>query len=295
MPHSLRWDTDGRDWPHRAASRFVEAGGLRWHVQQLGSGPVALLVHGTGASTHSWRELAAALAHRHHVVMMDLPGHAFTQSLPPGRATLPAVATGLATLLERLRLAPEIAIGHSAGAAILARMALDGRIHPQLLVSLNGALLPLPGLPGAVWLPMARMLAANSLAARLFAWRAADPAAVRRLVASTGSRLDDAGVDWYARLVRNRGHVMATLQMMASWDLEALQRDLPRLATPLLLLVGADDSTVPPSESERVASLVPRSRVLRLAGLGHLAHEERPLEVARRIEQSANDASVGGA
>ena len=42
----------GRDVP---PSRFVEAAGLRWHVQILGNGPTLLLVHGTGASTHSWR------------------------------------------------------------------------------------------------------------------------------------------------------------------------------------------------------------------------------------------------
>ena len=34
------WSRDGRDWPNREASRFVEAGGLRWHVQVAGQGPV---------------------------------------------------------------------------------------------------------------------------------------------------------------------------------------------------------------------------------------------------------------
>ena len=29
----MDWKTDGRDWPNAAASRFVEAGGVRWHVQ----------------------------------------------------------------------------------------------------------------------------------------------------------------------------------------------------------------------------------------------------------------------
>ena len=47
------WEVDGRDWPNRDSSRFVTAGGLRWHVQVAGTGPVVLLVHGTGAATHS--------------------------------------------------------------------------------------------------------------------------------------------------------------------------------------------------------------------------------------------------
>lgn len=58
MSDPLAWDRDGRDWPNRAASRFVEVGGIHWHVQQLGQGPVLLLLHGTGAATHSWRDIA---------------------------------------------------------------------------------------------------------------------------------------------------------------------------------------------------------------------------------------------
>ena len=58
------WERDGRDWPNREASRFVHAAGLRWHVQVMGSGPVVLLLHGTGAATHSWRDLMPKLAER---------------------------------------------------------------------------------------------------------------------------------------------------------------------------------------------------------------------------------------
>ncbi len=73
--HRLRLDRDGKDWPLRDTSRFVEAGGLRWHVQMLGRGPVLLLVHGAAAATHSWRDLAPMLA-RH-----------FASSCPICRAT----------------------------------------------------------------------------------------------------------------------------------------------------------------------------------------------------------------
>ena len=46
MSYHPRWDVEGRDWPNRAASRFVDAGQLRWHVQVMGEGPVLLLLHG---------------------------------------------------------------------------------------------------------------------------------------------------------------------------------------------------------------------------------------------------------
>jgi magnesium chelatase accessory protein len=284
MRDRLQWEVNGRDWPNRAWSRFVDSGELRWHVQvSPQAGSTVLLVHGTGASSHSWRGLAALLAARHRVVTLDLPGHGFTSSLPPGRASLPVIAAAVGELLRQLQIEPELAVGHSAGAAILARMALDGAVHPRRLVSINGALLPLPGWSGAVFPPVAKFLAANSLAARLFAWRANDPAAVRRLVASTGSSLDRAGLDFYARLIASPAHVAGTLQMMAGWDLDSLRRDLPQLTVPLLLLVGERDGTVSPDEAARVQRLLRGAQVERLAGLGHLAHEEQPASVAQAI------------
>jgi magnesium chelatase accessory protein len=284
MSDRLQWDIDGRDWPNRRWSRFVSAGRLSWHVQvSPDRGETVLLVHGTGASTHSWRVLAHTLAARYRVVAMDLPGHGFTAALPVGSASLPAIALELRALLAQLSLEPQLAIGHSAGAAIVARMVLDAAIRPRAIVSLNGALLPLPGLSGAIFPPAAKLLASSTLAARIFAWRAADPAAVRRLVASTGSTLDQEGVGFYGRLIRSPAHVAGTLQMMAGWDLGELQRDLARLPVPLLMVVGMQDGTVSPAEAERVLRVLPQTKVVRLAGLGHLAHEEHPATVARAI------------
>ena len=71
--------------------------------------------------------------------------------------------------------------------------------------------------------------------------------------------------------------------MMANWDLRALVRDLPSLAVPLVLVTGALDRAVPPAEARRVQALLPDARVIDLPGLGHLAHEERPAEVAELI------------
>jgi magnesium chelatase accessory protein len=287
----LDWSREGSDWPNRAASRFVEAGGLAWHVQVMGRGPPLLLLHGTGASTHSFRDLAPRLAASFTVVAPDLPGHAFTSPLPPSRLSFDGMAGALGELVASLGLHPVVAVGHSAGAALLARLALDRVIAPRTLVALNGALLPLPGLAGIVFAPMARALSVNGLAARLFAWRAADLRAVERLIASTGSRLDARGVELYARLVRNPAHVAGVLGMMANWDLAALREALPGLPCRLLLVVGTQDRTVAPGEAERVRALLPRARIVRLEGLGHLAHEEQPEAVARLIETEAAEAA----
>jgi len=52
----------------------------------MGEGPVVLLIHGTGASTHSFRKLAPLLVPYYTVVAPDLPATAS----PARRLRLPA-------------------------------------------------------------------------------------------------------------------------------------------------------------------------------------------------------------
>lgn len=293
MSAPLQWARDGRDWPHREASRFVQAGGLRWHLQVQGpaSSPLLLLLHGTGASTHSWRDLVPRLLPRFQVVAVDLPGHAFTQGLARHRSTLPHMAEALEALLKAEDLVPRVAVGHSAGAALMLRMALDGRLPGCTLIGLNAALLPFGGWGNFLYASVARVMAGSGVVPRLAAWRAHDPAVVRRLVASTGSRLDEAGIAWYARLLRSPGHVAHVLSMMANWDLEPLQREWPRVKG-LHLILGERDTTVPPSQAVQVAARTDGTTLHRLPGLGHLAHEEAPQRVADLILAIAAAAGV---
>ena len=278
----LDWNVDGARWPNREASVFVEAGGIRWHVQRMGLGPALLLVHGTGASTHSWRTLMPLLAARFSVIAPDLPGHGYTQIAKDSGMSLPGMSRLLQQLLAAMGIAPACAVGHSAGAAILARMALDGGIAPAALVSLNGAFVPFGGVLRFLS-PIARLMAATPLAARVFAGRAADPKALDRLLEGTGSRLDAEGTALYARLVQSPAHVHGALTMMANWDLEPLLRDLARLRVPTLLVAGAHDRTVPPDQARQVAERIGGAEVERLPALGHLAHEEAPERIAEIV------------
>jgi magnesium chelatase accessory protein len=284
MAEPLNWQREGRDWPHREASQFVQAAGLRWHVQSMPRIPdvsrsTVLLIHGTGSATHSWRGLMPRLAATVNVVAVDLPGHGFTQSPVAHRFSLPEMATGLTALLKVMRLTPQVVAGHSAGAAILARMCIDGGVTPRHFISVNGALLPLSGLAGELFSPVAKLLSRSKLVPRLFAWRASDPSVLHRLIEGTGSSLDEEGHRLYGTLIGNAGHAAAALEMMAQWDLQTFAKDLPQLGerVPMMtLVVGGQDKTVPPSEAVRVQRILPSARVVHLAGLGHLAHEEAP-------------------
>lgn len=253
----------------------------------MGSGPVLLLIHGTGASTHSWRDMAPRLAARFTVIAPDLPGHAFTENPGRRKLSLPRMAEALGELLQVMEVVPELCVGHSAGAAILVDMCLTDKIQPKAVISLNGALLPLAGLAGQIFSPLARLLAANPLVPQFFAWRASNPDVVARLLRGTGSKIDANGADLYQKLVSDPGHAKAALDMMASWELGRLERALPKLKQKLILVVGTNDRTVRPSCSYSVHAMVPQSKLIRLRGLGHLAHEERPEKLCSVIFEAA--------
>lgn len=294
MSGAPRWDVEGRAWPNRAHSRFVEVGRLRWHVQIMGpvDAPVILLLHGTGAATHSWRAVAPLLAERFQVVAPDLPGHGFTRGRPAGGLTMPAMARALGDLMRALGLDPMLVVGHSAGAAIAIRMALDGRAAPRGIVGLNSALMPIPGLAGLLFPSLARMLFINPLAPHLFAGLARVPGETARFLArSTGSQIDAPGIACYERLFATSGHCAGAITMMADWDLPALRRDLARLGVPLLLVHGEADLAIPLSDARDAAAIVATARLVSLPGLGHLAHEEQPADVAALVTRFANEVS----
>ena len=290
MTRNLDWSVDGQRWPNREASRFVDAGGLRWHVQVMGQGPVLLLLHGTGAATHSWRSLAPKLATEHTIIAPDLPGHGF--SATPARSdgfSITNVARAVSALLETLDVTPHAIVGHSAGAAIAVRMALDGAVPQSRLIGINAALLPFPG-PLGPWAPtLARAFFYNPMALSLFVHRAAQPGAIAALMRSTGSSLDAEGLELYELLFRSRGHLEATVALMAHWDLYALKAALPALTNPLTLIVAGEDRAVPPSSAAEVARLVARARVLTVPRLGHLAHEEDADAISALILESLRD------
>lgn len=271
------------DWPHAETSRIVHSFGTRWHVQQTGTGPTLLLIHGTAASTHSFRKLVPSLARDFTVLAIDLPGHGYSSRLPDGDMSLPALARGIEGLLETLDTTPRFIAGHSAGAAIALRLALDAGASIEAVVGLNAALLPYGGFLTRVFSPLASFFASTRLMPMLLAKRAMNRRAVERVIRGTGSVLDAEGIELYRALFSREAHLEAVLAMMAAWDLTPLTRDLPTLESRLLLIAGGRDRAVDPREADRVTGKLDRANVVLLEHCGHLAHEEAPGDVARLI------------
>lgn len=291
---ALDWARWRERWPNAGSSRFVEAAGLRWHVQVAGQGPVVLLLHGTAGATHAWRDILPRLATRYTVVAPDLPGHAFTTQPALDRLTLHAMGADVAALLTTLGLRPELVAGHSAGAAILMRMALDGALpDARLLVGLNAALLAPPRLPAAFGGGLLTRLFGSAGLAQGIAGVAQHTLLTRAVLRSTGSRVDADHVALYEALVAAPGHVRTAMAMMARWDVDGLLRRMAALPLPVLLIAGDEDGWVPAGQIAQLAREHPRARVERVAGLGHLMHEEAGDEFGERLLRAFDEAERG--
>ncbi|WP_135506151.1 alpha/beta fold hydrolase BchO [Roseovarius aestuariivivens] len=275
----MDWARDLKDWPLNHLSRRIRHRPHDWHVQETGKGATILLLHGAGATTHSWRDVIPTLATHHHVVAVDLPGHGFTRPGSRNRFGLAKTSEDIAELCAAQGWQPSAIVGHSAGGAVALDLSTrlttpDG--GPPRLVGINAALDRFEGVASWLFPALAKMLALNPLTSYAFAMGGARPDRARNVIRSTGSNLSDEALGYYARLLSDREHIDGTLQMMANWNTDALWDKMAEIDTPCLLITGECDKAVPPEVSTRAARELPQGRVHQLSGLGHLAHEEDP-------------------
>ena len=276
----MEWAKENATWPLAQHSRFVVCKPHRWHIQDIGSGPTLLLLHGAGGSTHSWRHLIPYLNH-YRAVAIDLPGQGFTRLGAQRRCKLDAMAEDIIALLNAENLRPAAIIGHSAGAAIALRVA--ERMPVPQIIGINAALDTFHGVAGVLFPLLAKAIATLPFAASVFSATASQGQTVDRIIKGTGSTLSTADRAYYRRLVASSDHVHGTLRMMAQWQLEPLLSRLPEHGTQTILIAAENDIAVPPQTTQHVAAHMPNAQAVMIPHLGHLAHEEDAGAIAPHI------------
>jgi magnesium chelatase accessory protein len=272
--------------------RHVAALGRRWYLETTGRGPVALLVHGTGASSRSWRDVTPRLAEHCTVVAVDLPGHGRTEAPADRRLALEPMADDLAALLRAEGIAPSFAIGHSAGVAVLLAMVLRRPASLGLVVGFGAALVPPPWAYDTTLAPLVNRVATTRAFAGAAAWIARRRGVVDSMLRSTGSALPPESVAEYRATAASSAHVRATLAMMANWDLRPLAERLGDVNIPVALATGERDAWTPASQLAALAARMPRATLSVVPGAGHVLHEEMPAFAAAFALAAATRAGI---
>jgi len=254
-------------------SRFQEVLGLRVHLRDTGPGdaPVVLMLHGFGASLHTWEGWAAGLEDRFRVIRPDLPGFALTGPDPSGDYSDARGVAVLAALLDALGVGRAAVIGNSLGGRLAWRLALahPDRVTRLVLVAPDGFAPPgraygeREGAP-----PMMRLLPfvlPRGMLRQTMAPSYGDP-----------TRFPEAELDRAHDLMRAPGVRRAMLARMEQRVIEDPRPLLPRLAMPVLLLWGERDRMIPASHARDWLAVLPRAGHVELPGLGHVPQEEAP-------------------
>jgi 3-oxoadipate enol-lactonase len=244
----------------------VTLNGVEIAYEDVGAGPPVVLLHGFALSREMWRQQVAALAATHRVVAPDLRGFGESGGTP---ATLDDLAADVRALVTHLRLSAFVMGGFSMGGYVLFRylarhghgirglMLLDTRAEadtPEGKARRAAAIgrIAAEGPDGFLEEFLRQMLTPGTLGAR--------PEIVteaRRIVRTAPAKA-----------------LAAALQAMA--DRPDSSPLLPKIAAPVLIVVGEADQLTPPESARRMHAAISGSTLVVIPDAGHLSNLEQP-------------------
>ena len=286
----------GIERAHRPAGRFVEVTGGRLHVLELGSAgaPPVVLLHGASGNLADMRvALGDRLASRYRVVLIDRPGHGWSDR-PGGRADAsPARQAALIhQALERVGVTRAVVVGFSWSGALATAYALAYPKAVAGLVLLAPVTHPWQG--GVDWY---NPILTAPIVGQLFA---------RTVALPLGALLIGPGVKFvFAPQQPPAGYrqraavdlVLRPRELIAnaedSNDLKAfVAAQAPAYGTiqaPAIVITGdVDDTVTPQVHAAAVAAALPRAKLIVLPGMGHMLHHAAAGSVAGAIDEIAS-------
>jgi len=221
------------------------------------SDPAFVLVHGIGVSSRYFQPTAAELAQHGQVYLVDLPGYGASPD-PRRDVSLSDHAAVLASFLAAARLTRPVIVGHSMGAQVVARLAVE---HPDIIDHIVLMAPTLPPEARTFWRSVGRLFIdgfreppiVNLIAVTDYFVRCGVPYALRQIPHLLGDRLED-----YVHRVR--AHT--------------------------LVLAGDRDPIVSPEWAAEVSALIPNSRAQTVSG-AHVVMFTDPVTIADEISKHA--------
>ena len=269
--------------------RFLTVDGVRLHYLERGNGPPLVLLHGNGTMIEDWivSGLMDSLANTHRVIAFDRPGFGHSER-PRSRLWTPAAQAELiAGALEELGIEKATVVGHSFGTLVAAELALG---HPSLvsgLALLGGYFFPSvrgdvlfaspPAIPvvGDVMRYTVSPLIAAALTPKI-------NEKVFRPAPVPTSWIEEFPIEMTLRPSQIRAEAAEAALMIPA--AASLAKRLPELDLPVTIIAGRGDALVDMEEqSQRLHEMMPQSRLVAIAGAGHMVHHTAPDRVIEAI------------
>jgi pimeloyl-ACP methyl ester carboxylesterase len=283
------------------SERFFRSGTLRIHFRDWGREgcPPLIVVHGLRDHSHSFDDLARALADRFHVYAIDLRGHGDSETTP--YYAFGHFVMDLHNMIRALRLERPVLVGHSMGGEIVATFSGSFPAVPAKIVMIEGLGPPSLDMRDEVrWLVdgfarIDRALAGppglRDLDAAYQRLRERNPrlheAQARRLALLGTRAREDGTLEW------KFDAMLCTLALTGPFNLDFAMAFWRRIEAPTLLVHGTESGEFwrgkPGSVYLDAGDLARRQgafkdvRLVEITGAGHMVHFDRPDELAAAI------------
>jgi pimeloyl-ACP methyl ester carboxylesterase len=290
---------------------------VRWsrgetRVLELGDGPPLVLVHGFMDSAGLWAPILGALATRHRVLAVDLPGHGLADPFDYADGDLQDVArTFVRDVLDALELESAALVGSSLGGFVCTVFALDASTRVTSLVLVGapvGVTREVPGPLLALGLLAGLPVGGRSIVRRLLSTptRSSLRKLMGQIAVAHPELLDDGMLDAdvlgqernresYLGLLRYLGGPRGLMPFVGRLVLGERWADV---TVPTLLLRGERDRFVTSRVEEAyrgIAARNPNVRIVPVEDAGHLLWLDAPDEVVREVEGFLEDVPAGAA
>lgn len=265
--------------------RTATIAGRTLEYVDVGSGPVLVLVHGSGGSAAFWRRNVAELSASMRVIVPSLPGHGGSARMSKAPTTLTPYADAIAELLTEVGVQSAVILGHSLGGLVAQRFAFrhETRIDSLILVDSGGSAITRIRLTLVV------------SALRLASWLAARPRFVRAISTRDGlrhrvlARAVHDGTVVTEEMIRDGLRdfaVPGVVDAIRAGAREQGTSSLGELSLPVTVVWGRHDRVLPLRIGEQLAADIPGARLEVIDGAGHAPMVERPQEFARAVRRA---------
>ena len=277
-------DASNNFWPHYEYSKFLETDKFVWHYQLIGKpgNPIMLLIHGAGASSHSWASLIPKLQ-EFQILAVDLPGHRFSKIKKGIKPQHDIIVRDLVVLFDALKIKPNVFVGHSIGAVIVLSLSDVYKGPLSSIVLINGALERFEGPAATIFPLMAKVFYASPLTKYWIRIFNSAEKSLRKFLSISGSNLTSKNIDYYLELMADEAHVTGTLAFISSWSIGDIEKKLEKINVPSLFLAGMSDGIVNYKTSVRANKKAFNAKIKLFENEGHLIHEVSSAKVAKEI------------